>query len=357
MRENNPKILFKFLLIISVLILLIVIVFSFTLFYVLKILLLVILSVYFLYCIFVLLLWISIIRRKRHYIHATGEDILIVAPHQDDCVAIAGGYAIQTKEKGGQVTVLYVTGGIPGDNPIRRQEALNAWATIGVSKSSLFFLKHYISTGLVDREEIDVCLNELTKFIEEIQPKTIFIPLYEGGNYQHDVTNYMVSEAINRCNSEITVYESPEYNFYFSFETTPEKILSGFARLIPFISYDYSPEPVKNDTVYYLEMTTEQLQLKRQMLAKFTTQNPKQLVKRFGFTDRYQKLHQYDYAKPPFDYKFSLARKINFVKSLPVVGKFMARAVKWTKTIHPDPNYTMTKILFSKDSQSYDGSF
>ena len=345
MGNSKTKILFKFLLVISALILFIVIVFNIRLSGTLKILLLVVSSFYFFYCLFVFFLWVSIIRKKHRYIHATGEDILIIAPHPDDCVAIAGGYAIQTKEKGGHVTVLYITGGIPNDNPIRRQEAFNAWRTIGVSKESLFFLKHYMSTGLLYREEIDDCIDELKKFIKKIHPKIVFIPLYEGGNYQHDITNYMVSEAINRCSDlEITVYEAPEYNFYFSFRTTPEKILSGFARLIPFINYDYPPEPVRNDTVYYLKMTTEQLQLKKEMLKQFTTQNPKQLVKRFGFVDRYQKLHQYDYAKPPFDYEKSLAKTINRLKALPFIGAIVSKIVIWTKTIHPDPDYVITKI-------------
>mgnify|MGYP000415598682 CR=1 FL=1 len=268
-------------------------------------------------------------------------------------MAIAGGYAIQTVEMGGKVNVLYVTNGCPDDNCTRKKEAFDAWSTIGVGQSALHFLRYPVLTGLTERTEIDTCITEIGEFIKGCNPDLIFVPLYEGGNYQHDVTNYIVSEALREYKLNISVYEAPEYNFRFSLKVTPEKILSGFTKLIPFVKYNYPPEPVRDDKVYYLNMSTHQLELKRTMLSKFKTQNPDKLVERFGFEDRYQRLHNYDYSRPPFNYKFSLARKINFLKALPVVGKFVSQAVKWTKTIHPDPDYTMTIIPLSIDSKNH----
>jgi len=293
---------------------------------------------------FSLCLWIRIHIKKRKYIHAGSEDILIIAPHQDDGVAIAGGYAIQTLEKKGRVNILYVTDGYRNDKVTRKREAIEAWSVIGIEKQAMHFLNHDTRTGLMEKNEIRSCIKEIHDMIISFHPETIFLPLYEGGNYQHDLTNFMIRKAIDQCGYRPTVYEAPEYNFYFSFKTTPEKILSGFARIIPFYQYDYPPEPVRDDTLYYLKMTTEQIRLKKEMLSKFKTQHPENLMERFGFEDRFQKFHAYDYSKPPFDYDRSLAKKINVLKSLPFIGRVLSKAIKWTRTIHPAPNYTITKI-------------
>jgi LmbE family N-acetylglucosaminyl deacetylase len=301
-------------------------------------------GLYFVYCLFAALLWIAVMRRKRTVIECGGEDILIVAPHQDDCVAIAGGYALQTLEKGGRVTVLYATDGTEDDKVTRKQEALDAWHAAGLGAESLHFLGHHILNGLVTREEIGRCTEEIAEWIRRTRPGTVFIPMYEGGNFQHDVVNYMVSTAVRRTGFKGRVYEAPEYNFFLSFRTTPEKILSGFMRFIPFVRHDYPPEPVLGDELLHLRMTSVQIEKKAEMLSRFRTQQPEQLVIRFGFEDRYQKLHDYDYRRPPFDYDRSAAKTINRLKAMPLLGKPVSRMFKWTKTIHPDPDTVMTRI-------------
>ena len=302
------------------------------------------LSAYFVYCLFTLALWILVQHRKKICIQSNGEDILIVAPHQDDCVAIAGGYAIQTKEMGGRVRVLYVTDGEAHDKAVRKREALNAWAVIGLRESELHFLRHETLNGLTTKDEIESCIEEIFDFIKKDPPDTIFIPLYEGGHFQHDTVNYMVSQAVKRCNFKGRVFESPEYNFYLSLKTTPEKILSGFMRFIPLVRYDYPPEPILDDATLHLKMTPLQQKIKIEMLSKFATQHPEMLKVRFGFEDRYQILHAYDYNLPPFDYRRSIARIQNTMKTWPCIGGMVSKMFKWTKTIHPDPRYVMTAI-------------
>jgi LmbE family N-acetylglucosaminyl deacetylase len=296
-----------------------------------------------------LMLWLyqKIQKQDRKYIQAKGEDILIIAPHQDDCVAIAGGYAVQTVEKGGHVYILYITDGYKEDRVTRRQEAVKAWSTFSRASVTLDFLPYINNKSFLSREEINKGIDEISAYIKKVKPETIFIPLYEGGHYQHDVSNFMVSMAVKKLAIDCTVYESPIYNFFMSFTTTPEKILSGLARFIPLITYDYSPEPVRNDQVYFLEMTDSQLQKKKNIIAEFKTQNPQKLMERWGFGDRYQKLHAYDYSQPPFNYDKSIAKWIHNLKTLPLIGKIMRKVMIWTTTIHPDPHYTMTNIPIS----------
>ena len=301
-------------------------------------------SLYFVYCLFTALLWGAVRLRRLKFIECGGEDILIVAPHQDDCVAIAGGYAIQTLEKGGHVTVLYATDGTEDDKVTRKQEALDAWGEAGVAADRLHFLGHHIFKGLVDRAEIERCTEEIADWIRRAGPGSIFIPLYEGGNFQHDVVNYMASAAVRSTGFKGRVYEAPEYNFFLSFRTTPEKILSGLMRFLPFVRHDYPPEPILGDELLVLRMTDGQIGRKAEMLSRFRTQQPEQLVNRFAFEDRYQKLHEYDYRLPPFDYDRSAAKTINRLKAMPVLGKPVSRMFKWTRTIHPDQDTVMTRI-------------
>ncbi|MFO7891225.1 MAG: PIG-L family deacetylase [bacterium] len=293
---------------------------------------------------FILWLYHSIQKKNKTFIQSKGEVILIIAPHQDDCVAIAGGYAVQTVEKGGHVHILYTTDGYQDDKVTRKQEAVKAWSMLGTQSVTLDFLPYNNNASFLYKEEIDKVIDEIGTYILKVRPETIFIPLYEGGHYQHDVTNYMVSKALEKFNVHCSVYESPVYNFYMSLKTTPEKILSGLVRFIPLVSYDYPPEPVRNDKVYFLKMTDAQLQKKKDIISEFKTQTPHKLIERWGFCDRYQKQHAYDYSKPPFNYKKSIAKKVHKMKSLPLIGKVMRKMMIWSTTIHPDPYYTMTKI-------------
>lgn len=300
--------------------------------------------VFFLYSMLILWLYQRIQNRHKTFIQSRGEDILIIAPHQDDGVAIAGGYAVQTVEKGGHVYILYTTDGYKDDKVTRKQEAIKAWSILGNQSVTLDFLPYYNNISFLSRREIDKGIDEIGTYIQKVQPETIFMPLYEGGHYQHDVSNYMVNKALEKFNIHSTVYESPVYNFYMSFKTTPEKILSGLVRLIPIVKYHYPPEPVDNEKIYYLNMTEAQLEKKKEIISGFKTQSPDKLKERWGFCDRYQKLHAYDYSKPPFDYDKSIAKKVHGMKSLPLIGNLMQGMMKWTTTIHPDPNYTMTTI-------------
>jgi LmbE family N-acetylglucosaminyl deacetylase len=290
------------------------------------------------------ILKLGIAIRRKHWMTAGGEDILIIASHPDDCVAIAGGYAIQTVALGGKVNVLYTTGGAEGDSEIRKREAEAAWGVIGIQPDAIHFLPHRYFTGFIQRPEIEAGTAEIEAWICNLHPGTIFVPLFEGGNYQHDVTNFMAVRAAKIAEFTGRIWESPEYNFYFSLRTTPEKILCALGRAIPFVSCRYPPEPVRSDRVYHLRMKNMERSTKCRMLARFKTQNPYQLIARFGFEDRYQALHDYDYTKPPFSYEHSLAHRLQRLKSKPLIGKAVSKAVIWTRTIHPDPAVLMTRL-------------
>ncbi len=299
------------------------------------------------YCLilsFILCLWACIKFRKKKYLDEKFKNILIIVPHQDDCVTIAGGIAIQTLRQQGKVHILYMTNGEPDDQTTRMREAVKAWDIAGLDAKNLIFMNHYNLTGFIQTDEIREGIIEIEKYINQFDPDAIFIPLYDGGHYQHDIINFMVSQGINNIKYTGKVFESPLYNFYFSFLLTPERILSGLLRFVPFINHSYPPEPIDRLPLFYLNMSTEELEMKRKMLSCFLSQEPDDLVERFGFIDRYQVFKGHDYSKPPFDYDHSFARFINWLKKQSIVGTVVSKSIVWTKTIHPDPDYQITKI-------------
>lgn len=239
-------------------------------------------------------------------VRAGKEDILIFAPHCDDGVIIAGGYALQIKKNGGKVKVAFLTG-----NSTRLNEANNAWSLIGLEKEDLIRLdidknEQLSSEGMSEK------IQTLRNLIIKVDPDTIFIPLYEGGHIDHDITNYLVSTAVKSSQKNIRLYESPEYNYYFSLRSTPEKFLDVFSRLIPFFEYHAPPSFLEPDNGLYLCMTAEEIELKKKMLREFVTQQPKTLVMHFGFNDRFKPYVGHDYYSAPHDYGNFLVYKARY---------------------------------------------
>ncbi len=294
---------------------------------------------------FAFCVWIWTKLKKQIPIRARGENILIIAPHQDDGVAMAGGFAIQTLGRGGRVSVLFVTEVEGTKGELRKREAIRAWQSIGVPQKDIHFMGYNNPSGLLNTIEIRACIQKMVIWLAGIRPKLIFIPSYEGGHFQHDVVNYIVSKAFEKTGLKGTnIFEASLYNFYYSLISTPEKVLASLRMLIPLWSNNYPPEFIRKDPVYSLIMTRDELQMKKVMLNQFVSQNPNALISRFGYPDRYQKYRPYDYSKPPFNYEHSLAKKINILKTLPVIGTIVTKQIRWTKTIHPNPDYEITRI-------------
>ncbi len=291
---------------------------------------------------------INIYTDAKEYITASGDNIAIFAAHQDDCVVMAGGYAIQTMKKGGSVNVVYIFDGETGNgrkrNITRMNESFSAWKLAEVGKEDIIFLDYDEYFGLIDKKKIETCIEEVTTLLKKNKYDIIFIPLYEGGHYKHDITNYIVSRAHIRSGVKGKLYECPEYNAYYSIKNTPEKFLSLISRFVPF--YEYRPPPlfIRQDNRLYLDMSDEELILKRKMLKAFKTQDVERLLSLYGFKDSYQLYTGYDYSKPPFDYEKSLAKVVNNLKTVPILRSILWHLFGKTKTRHPDPDYMITRL-------------
>jgi LmbE family N-acetylglucosaminyl deacetylase len=249
---------------------------------------------------------------------AEKNNILIFAPHPDDGVIIAGGYAIQTLKKGGRVKVTLLT-----DNKIRLKEAYSAWSVIGLEQEDI--LRVNLGKDLhLTLEDLPRKLEILRNIIVGINPSIIFMPLYEGGHHDHDIANYLVSSAVESLSKKIVLYESPEYNYFFSIKMTPGKLLDLLSKLIPFFEYHAPPSFINPDNALYLCMTPEEVELKKQMLSQFHSQHPENLLMHFGFNDRFKVYEKHDYCMPPHDYGNVLIYKLRN-SSFKVVKRLLSR--------------------------------
>jgi LmbE family N-acetylglucosaminyl deacetylase len=296
---------------------------------------------------------INIYTDTKEYITVNDDNIVIFAAHQDDGVIMAGGYAMQAIKAGGKVKVFYMFDGEPGNgrkrNITRMNESFRAWELIGIEKRNIHFLDYDEYYGLSDDVEIEECIDEVVDIFKKNNFDKIFIPLYEGGHYQHDIANYIVSRAHIRSGRNGRLYECPEYNAYYSIKNTPEKFLSLLSKLVPLCEYRYPPIFIREGSRLYLDMSDEELMLKREMLQAFKSQDVKGLLDLYGYKDSYQIYTDYDYSKPPFDYDGSIAKHVNSLKTVPVLRSFLWWLFGKTKTRYPDPDYMITRIKIDKE--------
>ncbi len=109
--------------------------------------------------------------KDKKFITSGDNNICIFASHQDDGVIMAGGYAVQTIKNGGSVNIVYIFDGETGNgrkrNIVRMNESFKAWELAGVKKENISFLDYDQYYGLIDEEEIESCINDVTDLLRK----------------------------------------------------------------------------------------------------------------------------------------------------------------------------------------------
>ena len=233
------------------------------------------------------------------------SDVLILAAHQDDCVVLAGEYALWALKAGKNVSVVYLTSG--ADDPssaranLRSQEAISAWFSAGVPEQNLYFLgcKQSDINGPSANSKLEL-MNAAAR-IEEIVRNAelgtcIFIPAEGETHVDHRVIRHISLQAIKNCaRSDLSVFEAPEYNNYFSFIQSPRKALRYFVSILPLNSYlskffSSNPFPgyARFGRAYWLPHVDSIHQKKNDMLRMFASENGDLLVSHFGWRNQFR---------------------------------------------------------------------
>jgi len=260
---------------------------------------------------------IMIYSKEREIVFDKPEKLLIVAPHQDDCVICAGGFGIANVRLGGETHIVFLSHESKEDlADIRRREAEESWGLVG--SCNLYHMDILPQKCEKSYKKIYDTADRIQTLIDQIQPTMLFIPLFEGGHVQHDITNYVISYLVKKPNG-LRIFECPEYSPYFSFIHTPHKVLGILSRFfLVFVSYFGPPEGLDRRTMFNLKMSDYELALKKKMLSTFRSQGGDSLVTRFGYPDRVIEWVEKPYKSSPFAYKYSLAYFLQLLRQTPL---------------------------------------
>lgn len=216
------------------------------------------------------------------------RSIAVIAPHQDDCVIQAGGLALKNIKSGGEVFVIYLTKEKNDANAeVRKIESKQAWQIAGVPEENLYFLDYTSEKNWSDKKLRNAKI-DVVRLMQSLKPNVVVFPLLEHGNYEHDLTNKIISNIESERVIPAIYYQATEYNPYYIAEYNPSKMLSFLARLMPYVPYSKQSYGINPKLQTKVELTQEEMNTKIRMLEAFTSQAGVIPVDQFGFPDTFE---------------------------------------------------------------------
>jgi len=250
-----------------------------------------------------IILIVTVLRRPR-VITAPPVAALILAAHPDDCVILAGAYAIRAREEGRRVQVAYLTCGAPdADLPrakIRKQESIAAWGMLSVPAEDVLFFnlpEHPLagpsSWTDADREGARVWIHDLLKNMPH--QGAVLLPAAGEAHIDHRGLRKIALEAWQRAERpDLLFLEGPEYNDFISILQAPEKALLVMLGGIPGLSRLLrGRQPAwtgfaSGGPYWTLPASRSRLEQRRELLRAFVSENGDLLVRLFGWFERYR---------------------------------------------------------------------
>lgn len=235
--------------------------------------------------------------------------LLILAPHEDDCVISAGGLGLRNSRLGGITRVVYLARDETPALPERRKaEARAAWSVAGLGEDDLCFFDLMPPLESRDPEKLHKAAAVLRGIIDEFRPTVLVTPAFEGGHVHHDMVAALVERLLTPAD-RFSVFEAPEYSPYVSLAHTPHRIMALTARwLFGLVAYNGPPDGVDRRPILKLRLTPQELADKRRMLAAFESQNAPSLVTTRSYPDRLIASIRGRHRRHPFDFDRSYLR-------------------------------------------------
>jgi LmbE family N-acetylglucosaminyl deacetylase len=235
--------------------------------------------------------------------------LLILAPHEDDCVICAGGLGLRNSRLGGVTRVVYLARDEAPALPQRREaEARGAWKVAGLPDADLRFFDLLPPLETRDPEKLRKAAAVLREIIDEFKPTALVTPAFEGGHVHHDMVAALIDRLVTPGDG-FAVFEAPEYTPYVSLLNTPHRVLALAARwLFGLIAYNGPPDGVDGRPILKLRLSPQELADKRRMLAAFVSQNAPSLVATRGYPDRLVASMRRGHRRHPFDFDRSYLR-------------------------------------------------
>ena len=243
--------------------------------------------------------------------------LLILAPHEDDCVISAGGIGARNRRLGGVTRVVYLA---PDETPEiaqrRAAEARAAWRMAGVADEDIHHLDLLPPLRQRNPRKLRQAATALRAVIDEFRPTVIVVPMFEGGHVHHDMTAALVGTIVTPSD-RFKVFEAPEYSPYASLWYTPHRVIALCLRwLFGLASYYGPPDGIDGRQVRKYRLDPADLDCKRRMLAAFESQNAPSLVETRSYPDRLVALSSDVEHGAPFDFRWSYLRFVLWARQL-----------------------------------------
>ena len=127
------------------------------------------------------------------------NNVLVIAPHQDDESIGCGGTIYLHTKNGGKAGVVFCT----SDGKIREDESVVALKTLGVTNSvSLGFKVESLKSE-------DGLGAKLAGIIDEKKPEIVFIPFFIDNHEDHRAVNSAIASAYSKKQADFMIYAYP----------------------------------------------------------------------------------------------------------------------------------------------------
>lgn len=239
----------------------------------------------------------------------TPRRLLILAPHEDDCVISAGGIGWRNQRLGGVTRIVYLAPDEAPDMAARRaDEARAAWRQAGLQPMDMLHLDLLPPLRQRDPQRLHAAARTLRSIIDDFQPSTLVMPMFEGGHIHHDMVAALIGLVVTPSD-RFDVFEAPEYSPYASLNVTPHRMISLCSRwLFGLVSYYGPPDGIDDRPILKFRLTPAELEGKRGMLAAFVSQNAPSLVETRAYPDRLARWSPDRRRRYPFDFSGSYLR-------------------------------------------------
>jgi LmbE family N-acetylglucosaminyl deacetylase len=151
---------------------------------------------------------------------------VIIAPHQDDETLACGGVIARKRNEGLPVHVIFITDGSashPGHprldpsaiSALRRNEAMNAMACLGVERTAVHFLNEPDGTlKAISAGSREALVLRLAHLLQTIAPGEIFLPCNPDGSSEHDAAFGFVMDAMARTDLQPDIWQYPVWAWW-----------------------------------------------------------------------------------------------------------------------------------------------
>ncbi|HEY6981130.1 PIG-L deacetylase family protein [Reyranella sp.] len=214
--------------------------------------------------------------------------LLVLAPHEDDCVIAAGAIGPRNRSLGGVTRIVYLAPDeTPGLAERRTGEARAAWREAGLQDCDLVHLDLLPPLRQRNPARLRAAALALRSIIDEFRPSVIVMPMFEGGHIHHDMVAALIGLIVTP-QDRFEVFEAPEYSPCTSLRYTPHRVIALCTRwLFGLVSYCGPPDGIDDRTIVKFRLDPRELDRKRRMLGSFVSQNAASLMATRAYPDRF----------------------------------------------------------------------